>query len=317
MTSARQIICYGCAESGHIVAYCPKAAVVDTNDDTGDLAAVVCDGKGPQKVSGAQSVSGLVFCVGCSEAEHIVGCPVAAVVDISCGEEDRVAVAISNDEGLQESGVRPEDMVDEQLDLAAVAKSSQLTSEASYGDQMLFGEDISSGPSQKQQEDVPDGSDSCLHVNDGGADQVDSQLSKAEVAVVVLQAVETVPEPVSAEVPVKKLVVPAKFQYRSSQENSQHQSAVAVDSPQLGAGCPAQPHTDKMTQPRDVTDLPQEDATCLAPPTADIDIYGQELMRTIEAMNRDMEWLREGSDMGAWGLPPGNMAEEEDCLGFF
>ena len=267
-------------------------------------------------------MNGLVFCVGFSEAEHIVGCPVAAVMDIRCGEEDRVAVAIS------------EDMVDEQLNLAAVAKSSQLTSEASYGDQMLFGEDISSGPSQKQQEDVPDGSDSCLHVNDGGADQVDSQLSNAEVAVVVLQAVETVPEPVGlaepaevvteaavvkdmAEVPVKKLVVPAKFQYRSSQENSQHRSAVAVDSPQLGAGCPAQPHTDKMTQPRDVNDLPQEDASCLAPPTADIDIYGQELMRTIEAMNRDMEWLQEGSDMGAWGLPPGNMDEEGVCLGFF
>ena len=49
-------------------------------------------------------------------------------------------------------------------DLAAVAKgiqhvveltqskSSRLTSEASCGDQMLYGEDVSSGSSQKQQE---------------------------------------------------------------------------------------------------------------------------------------------------------------------
>ena len=70
---------------------------------------------------GDHLLSGLVFCAGCSEAEHVVGnCPVAKVVNISSGEEDLVAVAISDDEGLQESSLHPEDMVDEQLDLAAV-----------------------------------------------------------------------------------------------------------------------------------------------------------------------------------------------------
>ena len=68
-----------------------------------------------------------------------------------------------------------------------------------------------------------------------------------------------------------------------------------------------------MTQARDVTDLPQDDASCPAPPADDSDVYSQELMRTMQDMARDMEWLREESDMGAWGLPPGNMVEEEDC----
>ena len=103
-------------------------------------------------------------------------------------------------------------------DLAAVAKgiqhvveltqskSSRLTSEASCGDQMLYGEDVSSGSSQKQQEGVPDGRDSCLHVNGGGADQFGKQLSNAEVAVAVLEAVESVPEPVGLTEPIEVVI---------------------------------------------------------------------------------------------------------------
>ena len=242
-------------------------------------------------------MSGLVFCVGCSEAEHIVGCPVAAVMDIRCsGEED--LVAISDDEGLQESSLHPEDMVDEQLDLAAVVGDM-----ASCGDQMLYGEDDSRDSNKKQHEGEP----------------VEAVI---ETAVVKDPAAGTV-EPV--EVPVKVVVVPVEpnFQFQSA-------APVAVSLPQQSV-CPtqddvitkSQQHVSgsvrtkhKMTQPRDVTDLPQEDASCFAPPTAD-DIYAQELMKTIEAMNRDMPWLREGSDLGPWGFLPGNMDVEEGCLGFF
>ena len=78
------------------MAYCPKAAAVGINGDTGDLAAVVmCDGKNPQQVSGAQSLSGLVFCAGCSQDDHVVGnCPVAAVVDVSSEAEAAAAESV-------------------------------------------------------------------------------------------------------------------------------------------------------------------------------------------------------------------------------
>ena len=78
-------------------------------------------------------MSGLVFCVGCSRAGHVVAnCPDAAKVDVSSEEEDLAAVAMSDGKGLQhvsvdggkgpqhvsgaqsQSSLRPEDIVGEQ-----------------------------------------------------------------------------------------------------------------------------------------------------------------------------------------------------------
>ena len=70
-----------------------------------------------------------------------------------------------------------------------------------------------------------------------------------------------------AEVPVKKMVVPApKSQFRSAPiPKSQSKSAapVVVSPPRV---CPSQ------TQPRDVTDLSQDNTSCPAPLTADDDV---------------------------------------------
>ena len=72
-TSTGQIICYGCAGTGHIVANCPEAAADVINSGVEDL----------------QQLSGLVFCVGCSRADHTVAnCPYAvAVVDVNSEAE--------------------------------------------------------------------------------------------------------------------------------------------------------------------------------------------------------------------------------------
>ena len=81
-----------------------------------------------------------------------------------------------------------------------------------------------------------------------------------------------------------------------TQENSQQRSALKSAAVECVAVVRTQdgtvwPHDD-MSQTRAVTDLSQDDEEYTSSLPADSDIYGQELMKTIEAMNRDMKWLR-------------------------
>ena len=271
------------------MAYCPKIAVAGINSVTGDTDAVVmCEDKSPQQVSGAQSLGGTVFCVGCSRARHVIAnCPYAIkVVDVSSGKEDLGAVAIGDDEGLQLSSLCHEE---DQLDPVAVVGGM-----ASCGDQRLD-EDVSSESSQEQQEGVPDGRDSCLHMNSGGADQVDSQLSNAEA-------------------PVKEMGEVPKFQHRSA-------ATVVVSPPRHGAAAKVDVISD------DVMDLPQVEVGCPTP--ADCDVMAgaaavpqdyDYMQAMIENMSRDI--LVQEESMTEWGIHEDMFddcpsSDDEDYIGFF
>ena len=120
---------------------------------------------------------------------------------------------------------------------------------------------------------------------------------------------------------MKKIVVPVKSQLRSASTKSQPQSVAVVSGSSQqhvpSSVCPPL----KMTQSGDVTDLPQDDAGCPTPADSDIIVGAAAvpqdfdyMQAMIEEMARDMA-IQENS-MSVWGIP-GNMFEEEDCLGFF